>query len=260
MELSGIKYVAVRNALVERVRQSSPGDRLPSETALCAEFGVSRITVRRAVDELIREGLVSREQGRGTFVRAPAYPGVFTESFANRVTGFYRQQRAMGRHVTTRVVRNERVREAVPAAALGLPPAHELTRLDRIRYVNGSLQQYSSTWLSAKRYPEVAGADFTHGSLYEFLEHECAVLLMRNDLVVRVDRASIEAADALDIPVGEPVLAMRSTVFLGDDTPVAFGETTFAPESSEVAISLRELGVGGLRTMVATVLENTRSR
>ena len=72
--LSGTsKYVAVREHLLSRIVQMEAGTRLPPEPVLCEEYGVSRITLRHAVDGLIADGHLVREQGRGTFVTEPQF-------------------------------------------------------------------------------------------------------------------------------------------------------------------------------------------
>lgn len=235
------KYVAVRSALLHRIREATPGDRLPTEPELCAEFGVSRITVRRAVEDLIGEGLLVRQQGRGTFVTEPP-SAVFTESFADRVIGFHRQQSQAGHVVTSRVLTNHIVVNPEAAVALAVRESSALIELSRIRFVNGTLQQYSTTWLPALNHLDVLDHDFTEGSLYEFVERERGMILARNDLVVRLGHAEADAAQALNIPEGEPILAMTTTVYDAFDTPVAHGVTSFTPRNSQITISMRGLG------------------
>lgn len=242
MTKGGPKYAAVRDALRASLTRATSGDRLPSEAELCAEFGVSRITVRRAVDDLIREGLLSREQGRGTFVVHPSGPSSFRETFADRVIGFFRQQTTAGNTVTTEVLRNTITRDAAAASALLLPEPSDLIRLDRRRFVNGTLQQVSTTWLQANRFPRVLTNDFSEGSLYEFLETQYGTYLTQNVLVIRLGHADTEVACALGLRLGEAVLAMTSTVFEGDEAPVAHGITSFTPASSEVLVTLRDIG------------------
>ncbi|MBK9159741.1 MAG: GntR family transcriptional regulator [Propionibacteriaceae bacterium] len=231
------KYATVRDHLARRIAEMSPGDQLPTEPTLCQEYGVSRITIRRAVEDLMRTGYLSREQGRGTFVTLPKYVHA-RETFAERITGFYRQQTLLGREVTTRVLANHVVHNPDAATALGLHPADAVIEIARLRYVNGSLHQHVLTYLSAARFPDVLTQDLTQGSLFDYLEKSHQLELARNDLLVRVEHLDENLATALAVPVGDSVLAIESTVFLAEDEPVAFGITRHTPANSEIAFKL----------------------
>ncbi|MDR1428106.1 MAG: GntR family transcriptional regulator [Bifidobacteriaceae bacterium] len=228
------KYADVRDHLRERICHMSPGDRLPSETELCETYAVSRITARRAVDDLVLEGRLTRQQGRGTFVADPLFVQHARESFADQVTGFFRQQRSLGRDVTTKVLRNELGQNRMAAEALGFNAAHKLITLERLRYVDNSLHQHVVTYLPTA-YDGVLQTDFSAGSLFDYLVGRYGVELARNDLVIRIDRVHGLIARALDVVEGEAVLAMDSTVYDQAGNPVAFGTARLTPENGEVA-------------------------
>ena len=233
------KYAVIRNRLAERISEMTIGDQLPTEPELCDEFEVSRITIRRAMDELASEGLVVREQGRGTFVADPRVSQHVRETFQNEVSGFYREQTAHNRKVTTDVLGNRVVTHAQAAAVLGLGARDELIELERLRYVNGALHQHVITYMSAREYPAVLAQDFSDGSLFDFLESRYGVKLTRNDLLVRLEKASGEIAEHLEVADGTALLAIDSTVFTYRDQPVAFGIARHTPANSEIAFSLR---------------------
>ncbi len=232
------KYAAVRDHLANRIKDLSPGDRLPAEHRLCEDYGVSRITVRRAVEELVKQGWLVREQGRGTFVTQPQYLERFRETFADSVLGFYRQQQVLGRTVKTTVLHQKVVRSPEAAEAIGLNPAEELLELERLRYLNDALHQLVVTWLPVDRFPGVATHDFSAGSLFDYLQQHYGVELARNELLVSIAQASERVATCLEVPVGTCVLAIRSTVFDTAGVPVAFGITHNTPETSEIAVNI----------------------
>lgn len=237
------KYMAVRGSLLDRISAMHVGDKLPSESVLCDEFGVSRITLRHAVDGLVQDGRLSRQHGRGTFVSEPQ-PGVhYPERFADVVTGFYRQQTSAGHTVTTRVLRQELVpaSDAV-ARCLEIAEGETVVELVRLRYVNGQLHQYVVTYLPSARFPDTITADFTVGSLYDYLHEHHGVRLTRNDLTVRVDEATPDIALNLAVATGLRLLSIASTVYDQDDAPVAFGIARHTPENSEIDLSLRMAG------------------
>ncbi len=233
------KYVAVRDHLLGRIVKMSAGERLPPEPVLCEEYAVSRITLRRAVDDLIRDGRLVREQGRGTFVTEPRYTHHVRETFADRITGFFRQQTDLGRDVTTQVIQNHVTRQPAAATALGLSPADELIELERMRYVNGTLHQHVMTYVPLARFPRVLDNDFNHGSLYEYLSESYGIILCRNEIIIRLEEADAHAAAALHVSVGQTLLAIQSTVYDKSDHAVAFGVSRHSPANSEIAISLK---------------------
>lgn len=237
-----IKYIEVRNHLSKRIATMSPGDRLPSEPVLCDEYGVSRITLRKAVDDLVLDGYLRREQGRGTFVSEPKFTQQVRESFSEQVTGFFRQQTALDRLVTTSVLTNDVVRNAEAALALELNAAEELIHLERLRYVNGALHQHVDTFLPAARFPGVLAQDFSTGSLYDYLEKAYGIVLSRNELLVRVEAPDNRVAKLLHMKPGTPILAIDSTVWGTQPTPVAFGTARHTPGNSEISFSLSNLG------------------
>lgn len=233
------KYVAVREALAERIRSLEVGERLAPEPRLCEEFRVSRITLRHAVDGLVEAGLLRREHGRGTFVAATSAPVRYPERFARRITGFHGQQSAEGRTVTS-VVDGQSVLPAWPevAAALALSPGAPVVALERRRSVNGSLHHIAASYVPADVFPAVAAHDFATDSLLEFLRTGCGVTPWRNDVVVALASAGTRESSALGVAVGDPLLVARSTVYDETDRPFLHGIAHFTPASSQLAFGL----------------------
>lgn len=234
------KYVAVREHLLSRIRKMTPGDRLPAEPVLCEEYGVSRITLRHAVDGLIADGHLVREHGRGTFVVEPSYRMHYRERFAGEVKGFHTQQTEEGFAVATQVIRQQVVLAGEKVSAqLGISSADEVVELVRLRFVNGSLHHLVTTYLPFAVLPDTATADFTDGSLYAYLRERHGLSLVRNDLVVSIRTADAYTADLLFVDAGEKLLHIDSTVFDGSDRAIAFGATDFTPQNSEIFFGLR---------------------
>ena len=233
------KYVAVREHLLTRIKALEPGAQLPAEPILCDEYGVSRITLRHAVDGLIADGHLVREHGRGTFVTEPQYRLRYRERFAGEVTGFFAQQTNEGFTVTTSVIR-QRVTLAGSGTAsqLDLNAADAVVELTRLRYVNGTVHHVVVTYLPFALFPDTAEVDFTDGSLFGYLKAEHQTALMRNDLLVSVEAAPELVAEALGVDIGEKLLKVASTVFDSADRPIAYGYSYFTPQNSELSFSL----------------------
>ncbi|MCI1219066.1 MAG: GntR family transcriptional regulator [Bifidobacterium sp.] len=232
------KYVTVRDNMRERMRGMDPGDQLPTESDLCEQYRVSRITLRHAVEDLIQEGLLVRRQGRGTF-RTEGGPGTEHEVISDHILGFYRQQQDLGNVVHTKVLSNEVANEPEVARRLGLADDASLIRLERLRYVGPNLKQHVVTFLPATRFSKVLHEDFSDGSLYAFLEGHYAVRLVENEVVVRLQPIYDDIAGYFGVDNGTPVLAMDSTVFDEFGSIIAFGVALHPPLDAEVRFVIR---------------------
>lgn len=233
------KHVEVRFELLDVIEEAAPGDRLPSEAELCERFGVSRITVRRAVDELVNEGMLVRRQGVGTFVAVPS-ANVAKENISQEIQGFYRQQAEAGFMVTSEVM-EQRVIAASPSISmqLDLRPGAPVLVLKRKRMVNDRVHQYVVTYLDHEKYPDLMDTDFTHGSLYDTLRKHYGVRLYKNILTAQIVESDAEVSSALDIRLETSLLALDSIVYGVDGRPVASGRAYHAPGSGAVTFTLQ---------------------
>jgi len=158
------KYLAVRDYLAALVAQElRVGDAIPSERMLTERFGVSRMTVRQAVDLLVTEGVLTREQGRGTFV-APQ-----RMDFEMRLTTFGEEMRRRGMEPTTTVLTALMV--AAPpdvAAALEIEPGGKVHCLYRVRSADGAPMCIEQVWVPAELVPDLF-ADGPPESMYAAL-------------------------------------------------------------------------------------------
>ncbi|GCE77969.1 GntR family transcriptional regulator [Cellulomonas biazotea] len=158
------KYLVVRDHLVALVAQQlRVGDAIPSERALCQEFGLSRMTVRQAVDALVTEGVLVREHGRGTFV-APQ-----RMDFEMRLTTFGEEMRRRGMEPTTAVLAAQAV-AATPdvAAALEVEPKDRVHYLYRVRSADGAPMCIEQVWVPAALAPDLFD-DGPPASMYDAL-------------------------------------------------------------------------------------------
>ncbi|WP_235928257.1 GntR family transcriptional regulator [Goekera deserti] len=240
---SGPKYLAVREHLRRRVSALPEHTLLPPEPVLCDEYGVSRITLRRAVDGLVADGHLVREQGRGTFVTRPGIRHEYRESFVHRIAGFHSVMTEQGAQVGTSVLAQHIV-PAAPAIAteLGLDVADEVVEVVRLRSIDGAPNHVSRSFLPADRFPKAAHEDFSHGSLYEFLRREYEADLAHARIFVDVGTAAIDEADLLAVVTGSPLLVVRTTVRDREGQPLVHSFSRLRPDVSQVEF---EVSVGG---------------
>lgn len=193
------------------------GDRLVPEVALAAEYGISRITMRKALGELVNEGVVERRRGIGTYVRNRPRPPLHDlnaplQAYAERL-------RDMGRDNSADVL--ERALMADPPEdvrrALGLSvgePAVYLSR--RVRFDGEPVALYEA-WLDAARVPGLEGSPQLGGSLSQVLADEYGLTPTRVDGVIEVVRSTPDEADLLDTEPEAPLLLVTATSFVDAD-------------------------------------------
>jgi DNA-binding GntR family transcriptional regulator len=193
---------------------------LPSEAELASRYGVSRMTVRQAMDQLENAKLVVRHRGSGSFVRdATSHTrGVKgLRSFAAELT-------AGGSTVDSRIVAQER-RESAPAevaAELALAKSSQYVRLARVRLVDGTPASYQEAWIPFSVAPGLTREDLIDGSLYRTLAVRYGVELGWADQVISSTLATAEIADLLEEKVGNSLLTIRRTTYSTSNLPVEF--------------------------------------
>ena len=144
------------------------GDRLPPERQLCQEFDVSRSTLRQALDELEERGLISRHQGRGTFVTRPRLQLPIVGVFSIRDA-----MEAYGMRMTTRVLNVEVIEASRQLASdLACLPGDDVVFIERLRIGDGEPMVLDTAHLRAELFPGLESVDLEHRSLYEVLETE----------------------------------------------------------------------------------------
>jgi GntR family transcriptional regulator len=187
-----------------------PGDRLPSERWLCEELGVSRATVRRALEELVRDGLVET-RGRGSFVS----DGALAEP-PNTLVGLAELARSRGLEPSSRVLAQE-VRPATidEAEGFAIAPGAEVLELERLRMLDGMPISLDVNRVPMRFLGGVEEVDFTSASLYDLLERNgCPPA--RADYEIEARAASGTEAELLGLEPGAPVL-FATTVAIGED-------------------------------------------
>lgn len=237
------KYAQVRDHLLRRVSELPVGTQLPPETKLCEEYEVSRITVRRAVDELVGDGHLVREHGRGTFVSRPRYAMRHRERFVNEVTGFFTQLNRQGHTVTSEVLNRRRMRAGARIAAhLGLSPAADVVRLQRLRRVNGEVHHIAESYADPERFPGLLTMDFENNSLYSYLRAQYDAILARNQIVVRLQQADERDAELLVVAKDSTLLLAESTVYDPLRKPLVYGTSKFPPDTAELSFDITAEG------------------
>jgi GntR family transcriptional regulator len=197
----------------------SPGERIPPELRLAEEYGVSRVTIRQALAELVRDDLLERHRGSGTYVRASPHPLVHDLSLPPVYAARLRQQG----FTNVADVLEACVLDDAPDAvrdALALPPAASVTYLMRRIVVNDEPTALYRSWLDAELVPGLHESDLIRGSLSLALSEHYGLDAVRSDNRLEAVMPTREEAELLDATVDTPLLVMTTTTYLPDQRPL----------------------------------------
>ena len=219
------QYRQIEQALRERIATLLPGARLPSDAELCAEFGVSRMTARNAMQQLAEDGLITRTPGRGSFVANPP-----AHRRANRLMTFTQEMRRAGRIPSSRVLtRAVRPSTAAEAESLGIPAKQPVVHLRRLRQADEEPIALESTVLIGACADAVMTADLANGSLHETLGR-AGIVLRRGTSTIGAAAATAEDAGLLAVRLGDPLLVERRVIADGHGRRIEATESRYAAD------------------------------
>lgn len=213
--MGGIERVPA--AAYERIRadighkiasgQVAVGERLPPEQALAKRYGVTRMTVRHAVDHLLADGLVTRKWGVGTFISDPRPAH---RSF-NRLQGLAEEMANEGRELRTEVLALEEIAPMPEeiAKALALDGEAVAVFLKRLRFLEDRAVSLQHSWLPFSICPSLVRVPLVGGSLYATLKEEAGIELSTAEQTVTAVAARKAEAELLEIRPGAPLLSVE---------------------------------------------------
>ena len=190
------------------------GDKIPTETELCERFGVSRITVRHAVEALCEEGLLVRRQGKGTFVAIPVAP----HGSLKQINSFHEACERLGKKPTTKVLfSGERPATGRDRKELQIRSAGNVIAVTRIRCADGVPVMLESNRFSMA-FSYLPDCDL-NGSLYNLLRgYGVEPVSASHD--ISLCYAEEEQAKLLQIPVGDPLILLHEVVYDAQGRPI----------------------------------------
>lgn len=207
---------------------------IPSERELSVTYGMSRMTVRHALNDLVGEGALYRVRGRGTFV---AEPKIYQA--LGRVTSFTEDMRARGMVPGARQLKSEVVPAPVECQqALGLTATAPVLRVRRLRTADGEPMAVETVHLPLERFPGLADVDLAAHSLYRLLEERYGVRLARAQQTIEPAAANARDARHLGVPEGSLLLALERVTFDQEGCGVEYVRSLYRGDRYKFVVEL----------------------
>jgi GntR family transcriptional regulator len=222
------KRDAVRQHLSDLIEPLPPGTALPSERRLCADLAVSRPTVRAAVDDLVRDGLLVRRHGAGMFTARPKIAQELTA--AGRVDGVW----------TSRTLSIARASAGARAGRrLRITPAAPVLRISRLRLADGAPIAIDRLCVPAGLVPGLTGEDLERSSFYQLLRTRYQIEVATAEQSVEATVTDEEESALLKVPVCSPALLFERTTRDGAGQVVEFTRSLYRGDRYRLLASLR---------------------
>jgi len=206
MSATVTKQSEARERVLDLIGQLGIGDAIPSERQLCVDLGVSRLTVRAALDDLVREGLLVRKRGSGTFVSEPKIAQELT------MTSFTEDMRRRGMVPGSRTL-ELRTSPAGPwlGRILHVSPSEPIVVVKRLRLADHETMAIETLHVRASLVPGLTAEDLEERSFYELLSERYALDVVGGQQTVEATVTNEEESEALGVPLHSPAFLFERT-------------------------------------------------
>jgi DNA-binding GntR family transcriptional regulator len=197
------KYLEIQEYIRKRIQTGKyPIDSyLPSENEICHHFGTTRTTVRKALEELLKEGFIEKQQGKGSkVVQRRKALGLLTVKGFSEVTNY---------QVKTVMLLQPRIQNWDDMIGFPLTKSEksgQCVYFQRVRYMNEQAVMLEHNWYSIDALKLLKPEDFIEGSFFKTLQQEFLIEIMGSEQELRAEKANKVIAQNLSLKIGDPVL------------------------------------------------------
>ena len=229
-------YAALRDRLKREILagKRKPGDKLPSESEFTAQFGVSRITVRQALGDLQKEGLLVKAHGKGSFVSLPPVAQDLT-----RLRGLTESLSGAGRTIHTRVLSLRAVcPPADVATALRAPRDGQVVELRTLRYLDRKPLVLSRSWMPREIGARLVRADLANRDILSIYENDLGIAIGHADLSIGAITAGASHRRTLGVAAGAALVFTRRLVHTREGRPLHLEASAYRADLFSVSLTL----------------------
>ncbi|MCZ8519901.1 GntR family transcriptional regulator [Paenibacillus caseinilyticus] len=227
-------YMQIRQMLKKEIQHGryKPDEQIPTEAELCETYQVSRITIRKAIEELVKEGTLTRIPRRGTFVTSNKFHNELLS-----VSGFSEFSHQLGMIPNSRILRSEVIGAGEEVAGhLLIEAGSPVLELERLMYVNDRPLFYDIAHYSLTRFPDLEKKIAMNESTYKILAEEYRTEIVSNDKIIGVIGATKDYAKLLECDVGANLFRIVKVAFDANDEPVHL--STYMCETNKVNLTV----------------------
>ena len=240
------KYHQIYLVLREQLLEGRFAKAMPAEVQLAKQFGVGRVTVRHAMEQLVEEGLIVRVAGRGTFPKPQAIPalgsGTAGVTQPTRLAGLMENIVSASRATTVKLLDRRTIHAPQDVAqALQLAVGTPVKKFVRLRSSREGPLSYITTYVPLALGEGFLRRDLSTKPMLQLLS-EHGVSLGRAQQTISARQADARAAEALGVAIGSALLAVRRRVFDADEKPVQWLEGLYRPDRYEYQLEVSSIG------------------
>lgn len=218
-------YWQIKESILKEITSGKlkPGDKILSEPQLKDKYGVSRLTARSAVTELVNEGYLVRKQGYGTYIQKPGI-----ENSQENFKGFKSDMENKGFSVRSEILETENI--IIPefiCSSLSLGKEDKVFKIKRLRFANNEPIVIHESYIPSVLCPDILQFDFEKESLYSVLRSKYKKIILNATEHLEAISADIETASYLGIKTGAPILYIQRTSFIKDNKPFEYSRSWY---------------------------------
>jgi GntR family transcriptional regulator len=209
---------------------------IPTENDLCKIYEISRPTVRQAINELVTEGLIIREKGRGSFINKKKIP----QDFLLNIISFNDEMQSKGLKPDTKVLAFCS-RKPTPEVMknLRIKSTDSTYFLSRLRSINGEPIVLVNTYLPSSLTKGILRKNMEKESLYHIIEHDFGYKILRTLRTLEIRKAGKYEASLLNMKEGDPIHFIQTIAFIENDTPIEFSTAYYSGERNKFTVEIR---------------------
>lgn len=229
-------YDQIKDDLLSKIKDGTypEGQTIPSELELAEMYGVSRPTIRQALQILVSDGYLEKRRRRGTVVTKPKV----SQSFTMSISSFEDAMRLAGRLPKTKVLMFKRERaNAEVEKRLELTRGQDVFKLVRLRCADDLPNVFVESYIPCTLYPGLDSFDFNESSLYAAMD-TCGNPVMTARRRLEVIKADGAAAALLDVEAGDPLLLFHTVARDANGTAVEYSVATYRGESNSFELNV----------------------